>query len=204
MSSEPELPERDFPTGTHFAVAHTLQECCGNMQTLRVLSVTALALACLLARPAFAVTPDELVELTRSGLGDEVLLALIETTGVPEPVDAAAVLALKQAGVGERVIAAAVRASRPAQPEPAANCPDCDIGFAGDPYSPAPPDPALVALEREVYREVYVYVPVVVGPPVRPSRHRPAKPYFEGDRGFGRFINEPVTLPRSPKADGRR
>jgi hypothetical protein len=164
-----------------------------------------------LCHSALAVTPAELAELTRAGLGDEVLLALIDTTGLPEPIDAAGALSLKRAGVSERVIAAAVRASRPPQaalePEPAADCLPCadDAFGAGRAWSSSPPEtPEPATLAREVYREVYVYVPVVVGQPVRPTRGRPAKPYFEGDRGFGRFINDGVGLPRDPKVAPRR
>jgi len=80
------------------------------MQTVRLfLLVATLMLA--LSSGASAVTPDELAALAKAGLGDEVLLALIESTGLDRAVDAARTLALKRAGVSDRVIAAAVRAS---------------------------------------------------------------------------------------------
>ena len=166
------------------------------------IAILALVSALLLATPARAVTPDELAELAKAGLGDEVLVALIETTGVSVPVDAEAVIALKRAGVSERVIAAAVRASKPPELpmpfEPPVDCVGCFDGQTApvaEPISTSAP-----VLEREVY----VYVPVAVAPYGRPSRPRAPKPYFTGDRGFGRFINDGVALPRDPKATPRR
>jgi hypothetical protein len=183
------------------------------MTALRLLRHWSLALigALLLSHSAWAVTPAELAELTKAGLGDEVLLALIDATGLPQPIDASGALSLKHAGVSDRVIAAAVRASRPfepaSEPEPTADCLPCpDNAFRDGPawHQSPPGTPEPVTLAREVYREVYVYVPVVVGQPVRPTRSRPVRPYFEGDRGFGRFINDGAALPRDPKAAPRR
>ena len=157
-----------------------------------------------------AVTPAELAELAKAGLGDEVLLALVESTGLPAPVDAQSAIALKRAGVSDRVIAAAIRASQPPQPpidpEPPLSCAGCPDSTAPHMYTPSIDTPAPVTVEREVYREVrevYVYVPVALAQPVHRPRPRPSKPYFEGDRGFGRFINDGVTLPRDPKGSPR-
>jgi len=183
--------------------------------TLRLASATLLAWGLLawgpVAGSAAAVTPAELAELARAGLGDEVLLALVESTGLPEPVDAASAIALKRAGVSDRVIAAAVRASQPLQratPEPLAYCAGClESATEAAMEAPANETQAPMAVEPEVYpevREVYVYVPVAVAQPVHRPRQRPAKPYFEGDRGFGRFINDGVNLPRDSKGSTRR
>jgi hypothetical protein len=136
---------------------------------------------------ADAVTPAELAALARAGLGDEVLLALVETTGLTAAVEGAEALELKRAGVSDRVIAAAVRASKPPAAVGAVEPPPCEpcepnIAVIGD----APP---LVVVERQVY-----YLPWVWGAPVV-RRPVPAKPYFEGDRGFGRFINDGVRRP---------
>jgi hypothetical protein len=148
--------------------------------------------------PASAVTPDELAALSKEGLGDEVLIALIDASGLSVVVDATAALQLKRHGVSERVIAAAVRASTP----PPAVEPVADVCWACEPPPPVSPvaSPPVV-VEREVLREVY-YVPWVV----RPSRPGPAKasqPYLAGNRGFGRFINDGVSLPRDTKGSPR-
>lgn len=135
---------------------------------------------------ASAVTPDELAALAKAGLGDEVLLALIESTGVELSVDATRSLALKKAGVSDRVIAAAVRASyrEPALsatvPVTAAPCVDCDANVA---VIGAPPP--VEVIQREVY-----YVPWIFGVPTRPGHPRPSGPYLTGHKGFGRFIND--------------
>ena len=138
------------------------------------------------AAHAVAVTPEELKSLAAAGLGDEVLLALIETTGVSSPVGADQALALGQAGVTDRVIAAAVRASqpesRPSLPPEEPSCAACGPNLA---VIGGPPEPLRPAITREVY-----YMPWVVTVPRGPGRSVPARPYFEGDRGFGRFIND--------------
>lgn len=147
---------------------------------------------------ASAVTPDELAALAREGLGDEVLIALIDASGLPVVVDAAAALQLKRQGVSDRVIAAAVRASTPA---PAAQ-PIADVCWACEPPSPvSPAEVQPVVVEREVHREVY-YVPWVVRPS-RTTPSRPPKPYLAGDRGSGRFINDGVSLPRDTRGNPR-
>jgi hypothetical protein len=167
------------------------------MTSMRALPA-AIVLWAAFAGPALAVTPEELAALARAGLGDEVLLALIESTGVDQAVNATRSLALKQAGVSERVIAAAVRASHRApdagEPVPlaTAECIDCqpNVAVIGGP-------PPVAVVEREIY-----YVPVWAAPviPVRPG---PPRPYLEGNRGFGRFINDGF-VDRAPAPATRR
>lgn len=141
--------------------------------------------------PAEAVTVREIIELTRAGLGDEVLLALIEVDGGVFAIDAATLKSLRDAGVSERVIVALVRSGRqrpvvdPAQYVP-----------------PPPPEPQVIVIEHErpvVYAvPVPVAVPVYVTVPVRrsprtvvPSAHPPLIP----PSGFG--VPLPVTVPAS-------
>jgi len=162
------------------------------MQTVRWLLVAAFALA--LSGSAVAVTPDELAALAQAGLGDEVLLALIESTGVDRAVDATRSLALRRAGVSDHVIAAAVRASHAApavdaivypSAEPS-SCASCDANVAviggGSP---------VVAIQREVY-----YVPWIWAVPIGPAQPRPSGPYLPGHKGVGRFINDGVDRTR--------
>lgn len=142
---------------------------------------------------ASAVTLDELAALAKAGLGDEVLLALIESTGVDAAVDATRSIALKRAGVSDRVIAAAVRASRepaavaPSFSEPvAAPCDACESNVAviGD---RAP----VAVVEREVY-----YVPWIWVVPAAPAHPHRSGPYLSGNKGVGRFINDGVAPAR--------
>jgi hypothetical protein len=164
------------------------------MQTVRFFVLVATLLLATSSR-ASAVTPDELAALAKAGLGDEVLLALIESTGMDRGVDAARSLALKRAGVSDRVIAAAVRASCQPPPLPmadpvaAAPCVECEANVA---VIGGPPPAAVV--EREVY-----YLPWILGAPVRPAHPRRSGPYLPGNTGgFGRFINDGF-IDRTPR-----
>ena len=62
------------------------------------------------------LTVRDVVELTRAGLGEEVLLALIEVDRSIFPIDAATIKELKSSGVSERVILAMVRSGREVAP----------------------------------------------------------------------------------------
>lgn len=118
-----------------------------------------------LAGSAEALTIRDVIELTRAGLGDDVLLALIEVDGSVFATDAATVKQLKAAGVSERVIVAMVRSGRDGRfdpPPPVAN-------QAVEPEAPAP-QPQVVVIDHhdahhgapERIREVPVAVPVYV------------------------------------------
>ncbi len=157
-----------------------------TMPAVRLL-LAAMTLMVVVSGPALAVTPEELGALARAGLGDEVLLALIESTGVDRAVDAEQSVALKRAGVSDRVIAAAVRASHraPAMEPPAfepmaETCPDCqgNVAVIGA-------TPSVAVIQREVY-----YLPWIWAVPVRPSHAHPSAPYLPGHTGVGRFIND--------------
>jgi hypothetical protein len=110
---------------------------------------------------ADALTLRDLVELTRAGLGDDVLLALIEVDRPVFSIDADTLKSLKAAGVSERVIVAVVRSGRTPPPVP----PTPIV------VEPAPqPEPQVVVIDhrdreprvREVPVAVPVYIPVVV------------------------------------------
>lgn len=124
-----------------------------------VLVVTVLAL---LAGSADALTIRDVIELSRAGLGDEVLLALIEVDRGVYAIDTATLKQLKAAGVSERVIVALVRAGReiPAEPTPMP---------VADDQTPAPhvvvidhqdAPPQIVERVREVPVAFPVYIPV--------------------------------------------
>jgi hypothetical protein len=112
----------------------------------------------------------DIISLSKAGLSDDVLLALIEVNGSVYPTDAETLKGLKTAGVSPAVIVAMVRSGRQARtPEPAP---------AQEAEPLAQPQPQIVVLEREapepetrVIREV-VPVPVYVAVPT-PRHHRP-------------------------------
>jgi hypothetical protein len=111
---------------------------------------------------ADALSLRDIVELSRAGLGDDVLLALIEVDPSVFPIDAATLKDLKASGVSERVIVAMVRSAR--TPPPLDPAPAQDL-------QPAP-EPQVVVIEHHdppVVREVQVAYPVYI--PVE-SSHR--------------------------------
>ena len=114
---------------------------------------------------AEALTIRDVVELTRAGLGDDVLLALIEVDPSVFPIDTETLKYLKESGVSQRVIVAMVRSARtpppPVAPEP----------FITQ-VAPQAPEPQVVVIdhhEPERVREVPVAVPIYI-PVVQRSR----------------------------------
>ena len=151
--------------------------------TPKVLIALAL-LVCVGASRAEAVTVRDLVELSKAGLSDQVLLALIEVDRSVFTIDAPTLKMLKDAGVSEAVIVAMIRSGRTAPP----------VSLDEQPIEPPPPfvapEPQVVVIEHEVpvVREVPVAVPVyitapLIGPRVRnagdarddDNRNRPAR-----------------------------
>ena len=116
----------------------------------------------LIPASAEAVTIRDIIELTKAGLGDNVLLALIEVDGGVFNIDNETLTGLKKAGVSEQVIVALVRSgrTRPVE-EPAPLV-----------MTEAPePQPQFVQPQTEI-REVVVPVPVAVPVFVPVGSHR--------------------------------
>ncbi len=127
----------------------------------RIAPLLIIPLFLLLPARADALTVRDIVELTRAGLGEEVLLALIEIDRSVFPIDAASIKQLKADGVSERVIVAMVRSGREVPP------PEQVVADAAAP-TPAP-EPQVVVIEHHdapQIREVPVLVPVPVYIPV--------------------------------------
>lgn len=123
--------------------------------------VLVLLCAAFTAVSAEAVTLKDIVDLTRAGLGDEVLIALIEVDGGVFDVDAATLARLKAAGVSEKVIVALVKSGR-VRPEPQE--PPTLASVVAEQQAPQ-----ITYVERAsttIVREVAVPVPVYVGVPV--------------------------------------
>jgi hypothetical protein len=123
----------------------------------RIAPLFALLFVTFLPATASAVTVRDVVELTRAGVGEEVLLALIEVDRSIFPIDAATIKELKSSGVSERVILAMVRSGREVAPleQPPAQPVD----------PPEPPQPQVVVIDHHdapEVREVPVIVPVYI------------------------------------------
>jgi hypothetical protein len=157
----------------------------------RIVFVVAAFLA-LPSAQADALTVRDVVELTRAGLGEEVLLALIEVDQSVFPIDTPTIKSLKEAGVGDRVIAAMVRSARtrpPLDPEPLI----AEV-------APRAPEPQVVVIDHhspERVREVPVAVPVPVYFPVV-QRSRFPRHVDRNDR-FDHVVN--THIPGIPGSD---
>jgi hypothetical protein len=160
-------------------------------------AVVTLLLSCAWATPAFAVSLRDLVELSRAGVGDEVLVALIDIEPGPFQVSAEQVLQLRAAGLSDRVIARLIRHKQPVQ---AAAAPDGtavaveppDAGTVVVPGQPPAPAPGLTVQVQNVVMpaSVPVFVPVFVGGHSGPARAAAASAAPPPYQGVGRFIND--------------
>ena len=148
----------------------------------RVLSF-ALVVLSLSAVRAEAVTAKDILDLTRAGLGEEVLLALIEVDGSLFTIDTETLKNLKAAGVSDRVLEAMVRSGRTSQ----AASPESNWA----PVEPEPPQPQVIVIEHErpiveqVAVPVPVYIPVASSPHVRRHTGLIGSQPLDPSPGFG-------------------
>lgn len=126
------------------------------------------------AARAEALTVRDIIELSKTGLSDEVLIALIDVERPVFPVDPGTLTMLKQSGVSEKVIVAMVRSGRTQPPPMAAPALNPVVE-----YEPAPrvvqAPPVVIVEHHDVVREVPVVVPVYV-PVVTVPRHPRREP----------------------------
>lgn len=164
------------------------------MPWIRPLTLT----VALVTTPVLALAADlttrDVVELSRSGLGDEVLVALVEVDGGPFDLSPADLLDLKAEGLSDRVLAALVRAGRHLD-SPSQYTEPLDHGgvFLGEHHvtrTVAVPVPVYVPVYKprasasrrhdrpSRYDEPEVSGPGRSGPPVTPESIRHAPPGF--------------------------
>jgi hypothetical protein len=163
-----------------------------RMAALRMLIVLGFVLL-LAPLPAGAVTVRDIIELSKAGLGDEVLIAVIDADRTIFTLDKDQILELKKAGVSKAVLLKMLRtrtefevpletsAPQPLVPQEVA-APQPEIVVIG--AQPAPP-PVTVVVPQ------YYVVPFSIwGVPTHAPRV-PAQPVLPAEyRGFGRFIND--------------
>ena len=152
---------------------------------LRALLV-AFALTCLPA-PASAVTVRDIIELTKAGVSDAVLTALIDADRTVFALDADQILELRAAGVSEAVLLKMLASRREFESPRDAPPAHADA---------APPQVVVIGGRSEppavtVVVPQYFYVPFpIFGRPVHTPR-APASPFAApAPGGFGRFIND--------------
>lgn len=140
---------------------------------MRRLACVLLVLPLLIVLPARAdaLSVRDVIELTRAGLGDEILLALIEVDPSVFPIDAATLKQLKGSGVSERVILAMIRSARTPAPQPESVAVAADQSVDAPPPAPAPQVVVIDHHDEPQVQEVPVAVPVYIPVAVR-SSHR--------------------------------
>ncbi len=127
----------------------------------------------LTASRADALTIRDIIELSKAGLGDEVLLALIEVDRSVFSIDTDTLKKLKAAGVSQPVIVAMVRSGRTPRPEPLPQTPPVDMTAMPDPMLVAPPPaPQVIVIDHHDAVDVPIAVPVAVPVFVSPVRQR--------------------------------
>jgi hypothetical protein len=154
----------------------------------------AAALCVAAAAPVMAVSVRDIIELSRAGLGDEVLVALIEADQSVFTLSNAQLIELKQAGVSERVILAMVRQGRGPLPSPPPPAPTDDPAPVAAPPPPTSTSTTVVVVPTPFYYPFPVFVP-------QRAVHRPV--HCQPGRIIGR--TERLTTPVSGRwvAQGR-
>ena len=136
----------------------------------RVLIAAALVL--LAALPAQAVTLRDLVDLSKSGLSDEILIALVEAERSVFHLNAADVQELKRQGISDRLLLHLLQTPAIRDEAARAEAP----AYAPEARRPEP-SPQVVVIDRVETIAVPVYYPIYVPAP-RPEK--PAKPVYWG------------------------
>jgi hypothetical protein len=152
-----------------------------------------------LALPAVAdaITIRDIIALTKAGLPDEVLTAVIEADRTIFTLDAEQILELRKAGVSDAVLLKMVRSRREFEPAPA----PLPQESALPPQEVAPQVVIIGGTPREedvrtnapTFEEGrYYFVPFPLwGSPAPRHPRVPAAPFLAPDaRGFGRFMND--------------
>ena len=135
---------------------------------MRRIALLILPLITLFPLSASALTVRDVVELTRAGLGEDIILALIEVDPSVFPIDTATLKTLNAAGVSQRVIVAMVRSGRTQPPTVDAVAPTVI-----EEAEARAPEPQVVVIDHRdapQVREVPVAVPIYVAVPVTNRR----------------------------------
>ena len=120
------------------------------------------------ASRAEALTVRDVIQLSRAGVSDQVLLALIDVDNRVYTIDADAVKQMKDAGVSDAVMLAMIHAGRDTSPAPDTAAGDAASGAAAQPplQASVAPQPQVIVIDHSeaqpAVREVPVPVPVAV------------------------------------------
>jgi hypothetical protein len=134
------------------------------MRRRSLVAILALVLS-LAAGRAEAVTFRDVIELSKAGLSDSVLLALIDVDRSVFAIDATTLKQLKAAGVSDAVIVAMIKSGREARVEDAASPVVQEPAPMPDAQEPAPQPAAQPPLPYPVAVPVPIYIAVPIAPP---------------------------------------
>ena len=163
---------------------------------MRRMSIVVIAMSMMsLASLANALTVRDVIELTKAGVSDQVLLALIEVDHRVYTIDADAVKSLKAAGVSDTVLLAMINAGRTA-PDP---------GAAAAPAPPVATDAQVVVIDHNASQppvQVPVAVPIAVpvAVPISAFRQERVSTIVTTDTGAAVRVRVPVP-PNCTKAE---
>jgi hypothetical protein len=125
------------------------------------------------ASSAFALTPDQVLELTKGGVSEAVILAVIARDNTPFDLDAGQIVSLKQAGVSDAIVMAMLKSGRGETPDAPVTVLAPDVLIIGH----GPDIPNTSYWDRIYWNPTYVvpfippYAPPVVARPfIRPRR----------------------------------
>ena len=163
------------------------------------------------AATAQVITVRDIIELSKAGLGEQALIALIEVNPTVFPVDVETLKTLKAANVAPNVITAMIKSGRTPPPPP------LPLQLPAPEPQPQSVSPQVVVIEHREeprVREVPVAVPVYVAVPVRRSRHddgidrpsvpRPSKPAEPVYWGWGGKLRPDAWKPAiEPQKDAK-
>ena len=161
------------------------------------------------------VTTKDIIELSRAGLPEEVLLAVIEVHRPVFPVDSATLKGLKDAGVPPNVIIAMIKSGRevPAVQPPvageeatSASTPAAQVVHEHERHNEPAPRVIYEERVREIAVPVPIYIPVRARPIHRPDP-KPAEPVYWGFGGKLRpdawktaaDVQKDARVPREPQ-----
>lgn len=129
------------------------------------------------ALPARAVTLSDLIDLSRAGLSDDILIELVEAERSVFHLDAQALKALKAEGLSDRLLLHLLRTPslREAERQPV-----YEPALSAPPPAPQPAPTQVVVIDRVEPVAVPIYVPVYIQPT---EPERPTKPVYWGYGG---------------------
>jgi hypothetical protein len=149
-----------------------------------------------------AVTIRDIIALSKAGLSDEILSAVIDADRTIFTLDAEQILELRRAGVSDAVLLKMVRSRRefdqpPSSPETTAEAVPQEVApqvviIGGDAKKDLAPPDAANTRGFDVFDGPYYFVPFPLWGSGAPRGHKgPAAPFIAPEqRGFGRFMND--------------